>query len=81
MHQEQQLESRLKNLEGIVTGDGREMGIGPLTLQHESQLNGDHGLEKRVRKLEDNSIRTAAFVAAAVFAVEVLVRIWDKVKL
>lgn len=81
MHQENQLEPRVKHLEGIITGDGKEMGIGPLVLKHEEAIHGRDGLNQRVRKLEDQSLRIATFVGVAVFIVEVLIRLWDKVKL
>ncbi len=77
------LEPRVRHLEGIITGDGKEMGIGPLVLKHEEDIHGDNGLTNRVRKIEDQSLRTAAWVggavAAAVAIVEVLFRIWDTI--
>ncbi len=80
MHQDQ-IEPRLKHLEGIIKGDGKEMGIGPLVLKHEDDIYGSDGLVRRVRKLEDQSLRIATFVGAAVLLVEIVIRIWDKVKL
>lgn len=75
------VESDLEHLGGIIKGDGKDMGIGPMVLQHDADINGDDGLKPRVRKLEDSSIRTAAWVGGAVAVaftvVEIAFRLLD----
>lgn len=61
-----QLEIEMQNLGTIIRGDGEKMGIGPMVLQHSEDLNGDDGLKKRVRKLEDQALKIAVYVGLAV---------------
>lgn len=73
MHDENRLEPRVNQLEvemahlgGIIRGeDGEKMGIGPMVFQHDKTLNGDDGLTKRVRKLEDQALKIAVYVGVA----------------
>lgn len=75
MH-ETNLEPRVKHLEGIITGDGEKMGMGPLVLKHEREINGQDGLSQRVRKLEDQALRISVAVGIAVFLVQLLFKFW-----
>lgn len=83
------VESDLEHLGGIIKGDGKDMGIGPMVLQHDEEIcalkdlvtTENTKMDGRVRMLEDGRIRMAAWVggavAAAVAIVEVLFRLWD----
>lgn len=77
MQQESQLEPRVRHIEGIITGDGKEMGIGPLVLQHEKDINGRDGLTSRVRKLEDQALKISVAVGIAVFIVQLVFKFWN----
>lgn len=76
MHEAQHLEPRVKHLESIITGDGEKMGVGPLVLKHEKEINGRDGLASRVRKLEDQALKISVAVGIAVFLVQLLFKFW-----
>lgn len=67
--------NRVTKLEDIVKGDGVKAGLGPMTLDHHEAINGEDGLKKQVRKLQDNSIKTAAWVGGAVFVATIVANI------
>lgn len=73
---EEHLEPRVRHIERLIQGDGKEMGIGPLVLKHEDEMNGSDGLKHRVRKLEDQALRISVAVGIAVFIVQLLFKFW-----
>ena len=76
MQETNHLEPRVRHLEGIITGDGEKMGVGPLVLKHEKEINGHDGLNSRVRKLEDQSLKISVSVGVAVAIVQLLFKFW-----
>lgn len=76
MQESNHLEPRVRHLEGIITGDGEKMGVGPLVLKHEREINGSDGLHSRVRKLEDQALRISVAVGIAVAIVQLIFKFW-----
>lgn len=66
---------RVTKLEDIVKGDGKMAGLSPMTLAHEESLHGERGVLVRLRKLEDNALKTAGWVGGAVFVATILAQL------
>lgn len=60
------LEGEFEQMQKLIRGDGKSMGIGPLVLKHEVEISGDDGLKKDVRKLQDQALKIAIYTGVAV---------------